>query len=186
MRTLDFVWSKPVTLIYIRVSGAPKLHWKNIRLAVKYYKFGWDSASRKKIRRRRRGLVYCLCVVDSWIVTCSWCVLDVVRTPKASDWTPSAFNLTTRDAFQPTPSSRPAYPSNYRNVVVVAVAALVVVVVHCTCLKPSTHRQRDETVESRRVSVGGVFMNSRRLPTDSAMRTQPSAVTQFTILQPMA
>jgi len=30
------------------VCGAPKLCQKNIRLAEKYYKFGWDSASRKK------------------------------------------------------------------------------------------------------------------------------------------
>ena len=38
-------------------------------------------------------------------------------------------------------------------------------------LKPNTHRRcrRDETVLSRRVGVGGVYMNSRRLPTDSAM-----------------
>jgi len=35
--------------------------------------------------------------------------------------------------------------------------------------KPNTHRRRDETVESRRVGVGGVYMNSRRLQTDSAM-----------------
>jgi len=43
-------------------------------------------------------------------------------------------------------------------------------------LKPNTHRRRrrDETVESRR--VGGVYMNSRRLPTDSAMRTHNAAV----------
>ena len=36
-------------------------------------------------------------------------------------------------------------------------------------LKPNTHRRRrrDETVLSRRVGVGGVYMNSRRLPTDS-------------------
>ena len=35
--------------------------------------------------------------------------------------------------------------------------------------KPNTHRRRrrDETVLSRRVGVGGVYMNSRRLPTDS-------------------
>ena len=41
---------------------------------------------------------------------------------------------------------------------------------------PNTHRRRrrDETVESRR--VGGVYMNSRRLPTDSAMRTHNAAV----------
>ena len=49
---------------------------------------------------------------------------------------------------------------------------------HCnSCdLKPNTHRRRrrDETVESRR--VGGVYMNSRRLPTDSAMRTHNAAV----------
>jgi len=34
---------------------------------------------------------------------------------------------------------------------------------------PNTHRRRrrDETVLSRRVGVGGVYMNSRRLPTDS-------------------
>ena len=38
-----------------------------------------------------------------------------------------------------------------------------------TRLKPNTHRRRrrDETVLSRRVGVGGVYMNSRRLPTDS-------------------
>ena len=43
-------------------------------------------------------------------------------------------------------------------------------------LKPNTHRRRrrDETVTSRR--VGGVYMNSRRLPTDSAMRTHNAAV----------
>ena len=43
-------------------------------------------------------------------------------------------------------------------------------------LKPNTHRrrQRDKTVESRR--VGGVYMNSRRLLTDSAMRTHNAAV----------
>jgi len=37
--------------------------------------------------------------------------------------------------------------------------------------KPNTHRRRrrDETVESRRVGVGDMYMNSRRLPTDSAM-----------------
>ena len=41
---------------------------------------------------------------------------------------------------------------------------------------PNTHRRRrrDETVLSRR--VGGVYMNSRRLPTDSAMRTHNAAV----------
>ena len=46
----------------------------------------------------------------------------------------------------------------------------------CWSLKPNTHRRRrrDETVESRR--VGGVYMNSRRLPTDSAMRTHNAAV----------
>ena len=45
-------------------------------------------------------------------------------------------------------------------------------------LKPNTHRRRrrDETVESRRVGVGGVYMNSRRLLTDSAMRTHNAAV----------
>jgi len=43
-------------------------------------------------------------------------------------------------------------------------------------LEPSTHRRRrrHETVLSRR--VGGVYMNSRRLPTDSAMRTHNAAV----------
>ena len=56
---------------------------------------------------------------------------------------------------------------------------------------PSTHRRRDETVELRRVVVGGVYMNSQlahddcQMPTDSAMWTQPSAVNQFRILQPM-
>ena len=46
-------------------------------------------------------------------------------------------------------------------------------------LKPNTHRrrERDETVESRRVGVGGVYTNSRRLPTDSAMRTHNAADT---------
>jgi len=45
-------------------------------------------------------------------------------------------------------------------------------------LKPNTHlrRRRDETVLSRRVGVGGVYMNSRRLPTDSAIRTHNAAV----------
>jgi len=45
-------------------------------------------------------------------------------------------------------------------------------------LKPNTHRRRrrDETVLSRRVGVGGVYINSRRLPTDSAMRTHNTAV----------
>jgi len=45
-------------------------------------------------------------------------------------------------------------------------------------VKPNTHlrRRRDETVESRRVGVGGVYMNSRRLPTDSTMRTHNAAV----------
>jgi len=43
-------------------------------------------------------------------------------------------------------------------------------------LKPNTHRRRDETVLSRRVGVGGVYMNSRRLSTDSAMRTHNAAV----------
>ena len=45
-------------------------------------------------------------------------------------------------------------------------------------VKPKTHRRRrrDETVLSRRVGVGGVYMNSRRLPTDSAMRTHNAAV----------
>ena len=61
-------------------------------------------------------------------------------------------------------------------------------------IKPNTHRRRrrDETVESRRVGVGGVYMNSR-LAHDDCRRirrcertTQPSAVTEFTILQPMA
>ena len=28
-------------------------------------------------------------------------------------------------------------------------------------LKPNTHRRRDETVELRRVGVGGVYMNSQ-------------------------
>ena len=43
---------------------------------------------------------------------------------------------------------------------------------------PNTHRRRrrDETVLSHRVGVGGVYMNSRRLPTDSAMRTHNAAV----------
>ena len=41
---------------------------------------------------------------------------------------------------------------------------------------PTRRRRRDETVESRRVGVGGVYMNSRRLPTDSAMRTHNAAV----------
>ena len=43
--------------------------------------------------------------------------------------------------------------------------------------KLNTHRRRrrDETVLSRRVGVGGVYMNSRRLPTDSAMRTHNAA-----------
>jgi len=61
---------------------------------------------------------------------------------------------------------------------------------HAPLVKPNTHRRRwrDETVESRRVGVGGVYMNSRQLPTDSAMRTHNAAVgrAQFTILQPMA
>jgi len=41
---------------------------------------------------------------------------------------------------------------------------------------PNTHRRRrrDETVLSRR--VGGVYINSRRLPTDLAMRTHNAAV----------
>ena len=45
-------------------------------------------------------------------------------------------------------------------------------------LKPNTHRRRrrDEIGESRRVGVGGVYMNSRRLPMDSAMRTHNAAV----------
>ena len=45
-------------------------------------------------------------------------------------------------------------------------------------VKPNTHRRRrcDETVLSRRVGVGGVYMNWRRLPTDSAMRTHNAAV----------
>ena len=45
-------------------------------------------------------------------------------------------------------------------------------------VKPNTHRRRrrDETVLSRRVGVGGVYMNSRRLPTESAMRTHDAAV----------
>ena len=45
-------------------------------------------------------------------------------------------------------------------------------------IKPNTHRRRrrDETVKSRRVGVGGVYMTSRRLPTDSAMRTHNAAV----------
>ena len=45
-------------------------------------------------------------------------------------------------------------------------------------LKPNTHRRRrrDETVLSRRVGVGGGYMNSRRLPTDSAMRTHNAAI----------
>ena len=52
------------------------------------------------------------------------------------------------------------------------------VFVLCCCIKPNTHRRRrrDETVESRRVGVGGVYMNSRQLPTDSAMRTHNAAV----------
>jgi len=33
-------------------------------------------------------------------------------------------------------------------------------------VKSNTHRRRDETVLSRRVGVGGLYMNSRRLPTD--------------------
>ena len=43
---------------------------------------------------------------------------------------------------------------------------------------PNTHRRRRryETVLSRRVGVGGVYMNSRRLPADSAMRTHNAAV----------
>jgi len=52
-------------------------------------------------------------------------------------------------------------------------------------VKPNTHRRRDETVLSRRVGVGGVYMNSRRIRR-CERTTQPSAVTQFTILQPMA
>jgi len=45
-------------------------------------------------------------------------------------------------------------------------------------LKPNTHRRRrrDETVLSRRVGVGGVYMNSRWLPTDSALQTHNAAV----------
>jgi len=48
----------------------------------------------------------------------------------------------------------------------------------CFTLKPNTHRRhrRDETVLSRRVGVGGVYMNSRRLPTNSAMRMHNAAV----------
>jgi len=38
-----------VTLVYVRVRGAPKLRRKNIWLVEKYYKFGWNSASHKKI-----------------------------------------------------------------------------------------------------------------------------------------
>ena len=56
---------------------------------------------------------------------------------------------------------------------------------HWLQLKPNTHsrRRRNETVLSRRVGVGSVYMNSRRLPTDSA--THNTAVGgQFTILQP--
>ena len=49
------------------------------------------------------------------------------------------------------------------------------------CLKPNTHRRRrrDETVLSRR--VGGVYMNSRRLPPDSAMRTHNAAVGRYPV-----
>jgi len=47
-----FASSKAVTFIYVRVRGAQKLRRKNIWLAEKYYKFGWDLASRKKIWRR--------------------------------------------------------------------------------------------------------------------------------------
>jgi len=51
----------------------------------------------------------------------------------------------------------------------------VLVLTKCVCtLKPNTHRRRDETVESRR--VGGVYMNLRRLLTDSAMQTHNAAV----------
>ena len=62
------------------------------------------------------------------------------------------------------------------------------VISEMACLKPNTHRRRDETVLSRRVGVGGVYMNSRRLPTDSAMRTHNAAVGRdpVYILQPMA
>ena len=48
--------------------------------------------------------------------------------------------------------------------------------------KPNTHRRRDETVcrvasaVGVGVGVGGVYMNSQRLPTDSAMRTHNAAV----------
>jgi len=49
---------------------------------------------------------------------------------------------------------------------------------HWLQLKPNTHsrRRRNETVLSRRVGVGSVYMISRRLPTDSAMRTLNAAV----------
>jgi len=54
-----------------------------------------------------------------------------------------------------------------------------------TCLKPNTHRRRrrDETVLSNVASrrVGGVYMNSRRLPTDSAMRTHIAAVGRYPV-----
>jgi len=60
-----------VALIYVRVRGAPKLRRKNIQLAKKYYKLGWNLVSHKKFggsvaqvnkirpggaRRWRRGL----------------------------------------------------------------------------------------------------------------------------------
>jgi len=38
----------------LRMRNAPKLRLKNFRLAKKYYKFGWDSASRQKFAERRR------------------------------------------------------------------------------------------------------------------------------------
>jgi len=68
LRTVEFVWNKSVTLIYVRVRGAPKkiFGWlrnitnsTGIRLAAK--KFGGGVAQVNKIwrggaRRRRRGL----------------------------------------------------------------------------------------------------------------------------------
>ena len=49
---------------------------------------------------------------------------------------------------------------------------------HTDSLSPIHTADADETRQFRHVGVGGVYMNLRRLPTDSAMRTHNAAVSR--------
>ena len=59
-----------------------------------------------KCRYSATSMYLCICIFASWTAMCYWSVLDVVRTPKASVWTVSAFSSTVKVAFQSTRSSR--------------------------------------------------------------------------------